>query len=183
MSSGLRSVGYDAIQESDDWVATILAQPFGHRPGATFDYDTGVLQLLSAVLRRATGLSLKELARRELFGPLRAELVGWRVDPTGLELGGNDAHVRPRDLARFGELYRNGGCVHGRTLLSADYVRASVAPQIIPDSRTVNHARFPSAATATSGGRWRSTRARRSRRSATVGSSSWSSPAASWSWR
>ena len=143
MSSGLRSVGYDAIQESDDWVATILAQPFGHRPGATFDYDTGVLQLLSAVLRRATGLSLTELAQRELFGPLRAELVGWRVDPTGLELGGNDAHVRPRDLARFGELYRNGGRVDGRTLLPADYVRASTAPQIVPDSGTVNHDTLP----------------------------------------
>ena len=141
MSSGLRSVGYDAIQESDDWVATILAQPFGHRPGATFDYDTGVLQLLSAVLRRATGLSLKELARRELFGPLRAELVGWRVDPTGLELGGNDAHVRPRDLARFGELYRNGGRVDGRTLLSADYVRASVAPRSFSTpGRSTRHA-------------------------------------------
>jgi len=143
MSSGLHPVNYGAIQQSPDWVEMLLRQSFDHRPGDGFVYDTPVLQLLSAVLQRATGLSMREQVSRNLLGPIGAELVHWRLDAQGLALGGNDAYLRPRDLVRLGELYRRGGMWSGDTVLSGDYVRQATAVQIVPPSPTVNHGTLP----------------------------------------
>lgn len=139
MSSGLRPVDYGDIQQSADWVADIASQPLDDQARGSFRYDTPVLQLLSAVLREASGRSLRALAEDELFGPLGGSTSHWRVDAQGLELGGNDAYLRPRDLARLGELYRNRGRVGGRSLLPADWVRASTSVQIRPESDRINH--------------------------------------------
>jgi CubicO group peptidase (beta-lactamase class C family) len=84
-------------------------------------------------------MSAKELAQRELLDPLDGELVHWRVDSQDIELGGNDAYLRPRDLIKLGELYRLGGSVEGREILAEDFVHASVAAQIKPAEETVNH--------------------------------------------
>ncbi len=139
MSSGLVPVGYGRVQQSDDWVKAVLEQPLDGNAQDTFVYDTPVLQLLTAVLRNAGGMSARELARRELLNPLGAELAYWRVDAQGIELGGNDAYLRSRDLIKLGELYRQGGTFEGREILPRAFVRASTMPQIMPGHDTVNH--------------------------------------------
>lgn len=143
MSSGLEPVSYGRVQQSNDWVRTVLAQPLNRDAQNTFAYDTPVMQLLTAVLRSASGRSARELAQRELLAPLDAELVHWRVDAKGIALGGNDAYLRPRDLIKLGELYRRGGTLQGRNLLPREFVRASTAIQILPDVDTINHGTLP----------------------------------------
>ena len=139
MSSGLSPVSYEAIQHSSDWVRMLLAQPLRRGSGRTFTYDTPVLQILSAVLRNAGGMSLSDLAQQELLGPLGGRLIHWRVDARGLELGGNDAFLRPRDLLQLGELYRLNGEYGGRRILPESYVAAATSAQIKPASPTANH--------------------------------------------
>lgn len=139
MSTGLEPVDYGAIQQSDDWVERLLRQPVLEEATGEFAYDTPVLQLLSAVLHRASGRSPQELARTELFGPMGGQLSYWRTDPQGLALGGNDAYVRPRDLVEFGELYLRDGNSGVARLLPRDYATASIGVQIEPESETVNH--------------------------------------------
>lgn len=139
MSTGLESVDYGAIQQTDDWVDRLLRQPVLDGATGKFAYDTPVLQLLSAVLHRASGRTPQELAREELFGPMGGQLSYWRTDPQGLALGGNDAYLRPRDLIAFGELYLRGGTSGGTRLLPRDYVTASTNVQIEPERGTVNH--------------------------------------------
>jgi len=143
MSSGLPPVDYESIQQSSDWVETLLAQPLNEHPTDTFVYDTPVLQLLTAVLSKVSGMSVSALAQRELFAHLDGELVYWRVDSRAIELGGNDAYVRPRDLIKLGELYRLGGSFEGREILPEEFVRASTAVQIMPRIEMVNHDTLP----------------------------------------
>lgn len=143
MSSGLQPINYGAIQQSDDWVKTLLAQPFKDEAKDSFFYDTPVLQLLTAVLNEASGMSISELVQLELLAPLDAELVHWRVDAQGLELGGNDAYLRPRDLIKLGELYRLDGSFAGREILPEEFVHASTAVQIMPKVKMVNHNTLP----------------------------------------
>ncbi len=139
MSSGLQPVAYGRIQRSANWVDTLLAQPVQDEYQGKFRYDTPVLQLLAAVLHQASGLSLSQLAQRELLSPLDAQIVYWREDSQGIELGGNDAYLRPRDLIKFGELYRKEGKFGNQQILPKTFAQASISEQIMPNQMMVNH--------------------------------------------
>jgi len=143
MSTGLQPVDYGRIQQTDDWVQTLLSQPVDSETQRTFVYDTPVLQLLSGVLQNISGMSVSALAQRELFMPLHGELVYWRTDARGIELGGNDAYVRSRDLIMLGELYRLGGHFEGHEILPKSFVEASVSRQIMPERDMINHNTLP----------------------------------------
>ncbi len=126
MSSGLPVLDYGAFQDSPDWVGFLLdGGPLRHPPGAKLTYDTNHMQLVSAILERATH-GLLAYANRKLMGPIGGRVDTWRVAPDGVPMGGNDAYLRPRDLIRLGELFRTGGTWEGRRVVSADWVRQSL---------------------------------------------------------
>jgi CubicO group peptidase (beta-lactamase class C family)/peptidoglycan/xylan/chitin deacetylase (PgdA/CDA1 family) len=139
MTSGLAPVGYGAFQDSEHWVETLLDSPVRAPSGRDFLYDTPAVHLLTAILTRVSGVPARDLANRYLLGPLGTELVGWRRGPQGIDMGGNDAFLRPRGLIRLGELYRLGGLFQGRRLLSAEFVRESIRHQVDVPEPTVNH--------------------------------------------
>ncbi len=114
-----------------------------HPHGSAYAYDTPVVDLLAAVLERVSGRSLRDLADRELFAPLGGGVVWWRRDTAGVDMGGNDAFVRPRDLVRLGELFRRGGVWNGRRILSEAYAREAVTPQMRTGEPMVNHGTLP----------------------------------------
>lgn len=124
-----------AVQEQEDWVAAVLAGERYSGPDNPFLYDMPVLQLLTAVLTRASGAPLDRLVERHLP---ELNLVYWRADPGGLALGGNDAYLEPHDLLMLGELCRNGGRLRGRQALSTDYIQAATSLQSQPKVRFIN---------------------------------------------
>lgn len=94
-----------------DWVRRILARPLVAEPGseAAFTYSSGNTHVLSAVLQSATGMSTCEFAQRHLFGPLGISPEHWGRDPMEVFTGGFSLYLRPRELARFGQVYLDGG--------------------------------------------------------------------------
>ena len=54
-----------------------LEQPMVAPPGQIWNYNSGSTELLGAVLRKATGKPLDQLARTMLFGPLGITDVEW----------------------------------------------------------------------------------------------------------
>ena len=143
MASGLTPTGYGEVQRSDDWVATVLSRPVEPALRDHFRYDTPVLQLLSLVLEQASGRNLVQVANETLLEPLGSEIAYWRRDASDLPLGGNDAFLLPRGLIQLGELYRRGGSMNGQRLLDADFVQASITPQIQTGEPTINHGTLP----------------------------------------
>ena len=129
MSSGLRWVEDRTeyqIQRKRDWVRAVLAAPLRHRPGTHFLYSTGNTHVASAVLQRATGMKTSAFARKYLFGPLGITAEHWGHDPRGVDSGGYNVYLTPRELAKFGLLYAQGGLWHGQRVLPASAVaRAS----------------------------------------------------------
>lgn len=114
---------------SPDWVRFVLSRPFVDEPGGTMLYSTGNSHLLSAILTRVSGSSTLALGREWLGRPLGIEIPAWDRDPQGIYLGGNNMALSPRALLRLGELYRNGGIVDGRRVLSEDWIQRSWTPQ------------------------------------------------------
>lgn len=129
MQAGLeRTSGpnYGRWVASENWVRAALARPFVDEPGGQMLYSTGSSHLLSAILTKLSGRSLRALAR-DWLGPLQEfEIGGWDRDPQGIYLGGNQMAMSTRSLLAFGELYRNGGQTSaGEQLVSAQWIENS----------------------------------------------------------
>jgi CubicO group peptidase (beta-lactamase class C family)/septal ring factor EnvC (AmiA/AmiB activator) len=128
MTSGLESTSYETYGEwtaGSDWIRGALALALVAEPGSQFQYSTGNTHLLSAVLTAATGMSTREYAESRLFGPLGVRIKGWARDPNGVHIGGNDLSLTPREMARFGQLFLDGGHLGGSQIVPADWVATS----------------------------------------------------------
>lgn len=128
MRSGLESTSsrnYGRWVASPNWVRYAITRPLVSPPGERMVYSTGNTHLLSAMLTRATGQNTHAFARDRLASPLGIRLPAWPRDPQGVYFGGNDMLISPRDLLRFGELYRNGGEFEGRQIVPRDWVVGS----------------------------------------------------------
>lgn len=122
-TSGLQN--YGRWVQSPNWVSFALSREFIDEPGGNMMYSTGNTHLLSAILTDATGASTWDLAREWLGKPLEINIPQWARDPQGIYFGGNEMSLSPRDMLRFGELYRYGGMYQGKRIVSEDWVRAS----------------------------------------------------------
>lgn len=112
MRAGLESTSganYGRWVSSRSWLGFALSRPFVDEPGGRMVYSTGSSHILGAVLTRATGRSLQELAQAWLGTPLGFTVPEWARDPQGFHFGGNDMALTPRALLAFGECCRNGG--------------------------------------------------------------------------
>jgi len=107
----------------------VLGLPTTAPPGQEFFYNTGALTLVSAIVRKATGQPLDELARAALFEPLGIAGVEWSRVKGDTDAGGG-LRMRPRDMAKIGQLVLAGGRWNGRQLVSREWIETSTAPKI-----------------------------------------------------
>lgn len=120
-----------AMMRSPDWAAFTLGLPLAHEPGTRFGYCSPVSHLLAVALRRATGVSALDYARRHLFGPLGIVSADWPVDATsGDPHGWGDLALTRHDLARLGLLYLAEGRWGDTRVLPREWVRAALSPQV-----------------------------------------------------
>ncbi len=132
MRSGLETTSnrnYGRWVSSPNWVRHVLQRPFEDEPGGRMIYSTGSSHLLSAIITRVSGVSTLEFARRHLGTPLGITIPAWTRDPQGIYLGGNEMHLRPRDLLKIGELYLNEGRAGSRQVVPAGWIRESSEPR------------------------------------------------------
>jgi CubicO group peptidase (beta-lactamase class C family) len=131
-TSGLASTSgehYGAWVSTGDWSRAALARPLLEPPGEEFRYSTGNTHLVAAMLAAAAGEDLLAYARRELLDPLGIGAVAWDESPEGVRFGGNGLAMTPRDAARFGLLYLQGGHWGGAQVVPADWVESSTRVQ------------------------------------------------------
>jgi len=117
------------MMRSSDWVRFVLDRPMVAQPGTTFNYSSGVSHLLSAIIQEATGMRTISFAHTHLFEPLDISRVHWPSDPHGIAFGAGGLRLRPRDMAKLGQLYLQGGVWNGQQVVSAEWVEASIAKQ------------------------------------------------------
>lgn len=81
-------------------------------------------------LQKTSGKALDEIAREALLEPLGITDVEWTRFPNGDVRGYAGLRLRPRDLAKIGQLVLNRGIWHGRQIIPADWITESTTPQI-----------------------------------------------------
>lgn len=112
MSGGLEweeNVTEMNFDRDESFVRQILELDQIDEPGERFSYNTGLTQLLSAVIAEATGGSTCEFAHKELFAPIGVTVDHWLTDPDGYHAGGHSMFMTPRELALVGQLVLDEG--------------------------------------------------------------------------
>jgi CubicO group peptidase (beta-lactamase class C family) len=114
----------------DDYVAYALAKPVIRVPGTEWWYNSGCSMTLGEILRSATGLGADQFASLYLFGPLGIRTYDWPIMAGGHVSTHGGLYLRPRDMAKFGQLYLQDGMWNGERVISEEWVVASTRPFI-----------------------------------------------------
>jgi len=129
MTTGLDWPEEDAtfrqLYGSRDWVQFVMDEPMRRQPGSEFLYCSGCSHVLSAIIQQQAGMNTRDFAQRELFEPLGINDAVWDTDTTGIPIGGWGLQLTPREMAKLGYLYLNGGVWDGRQIVSAGWVKAA----------------------------------------------------------
>ncbi|NJD20014.1 MAG: beta-lactamase family protein [Gemmatimonadetes bacterium] len=99
----------------EDPVRFVLDRPLAHAPGSRMDYHSGSTVLLGEIVRRVSGMDLHAFAEQWLFGPLGITGTKWAHcrNAPGVAYAGGGLYMRPRDMAKIGQLHLQGGCGTG----------------------------------------------------------------------
>jgi CubicO group peptidase (beta-lactamase class C family) len=115
------------MNRAPDACRYVLGLPATAPPGQGFFYNTGALALVSAIIRKATGRPLDEFARATLFEPLGITAVEWMRRKGDTDAGGG-LRLRPRDMAKIGQLVLAGGRWSDRRIVSKAWIDVSTTP-------------------------------------------------------
>jgi CubicO group peptidase (beta-lactamase class C family) len=119
--------GLHQMRESEDWVQFVLDLPMEGEPGERFEYCNGASFLLSGIIQETTGMSAKEYAEENFFGPLGIADVDWSSNPQGISVGYSELRMHPQDMAKIGVLYLNEGRWDGEQIVPSTWVNSSTS--------------------------------------------------------
>ena len=125
---------YATIIGSDNWIELTLGLPVVYEPGTYYAYNTGGSHVLSAILQEATGQKAADFAAERLFAPLGIGSHEWIESPQGESSGGFGLFLTPREMAKLGFLFLNGGRWEDVQIVPADYAAAATTYQSAGDS-------------------------------------------------
>jgi len=111
------------LEWSKDWIQFTLNQPMDADPGTKWVYNSGGSQLLSGIIRAATGRFIDDYANEFLFRPIGIRDFSWKKTPTGHPDTEGGLYLAAPDLARIGYLYLRDGMWNGRRILPASWVK------------------------------------------------------------
>jgi CubicO group peptidase (beta-lactamase class C family) len=125
------------------WDRFYLDRPMVTEPGTVWQYDSGGVILMSAILKQRSGLHADAYADRYLFAPLGIERTSWFRNRDGHPHTGGGLDLLPRDMARFGLLYLRGGRWGDQQVVPAWWVEESTRRHVDfepPHGRSIGYA-------------------------------------------
>jgi len=106
-----------------------LAAPVTHKPGTLFYYNSPATFMLSAIIQKVSGKTVRDFLMPRLFEPLGIAQPDWDLTPQGYSHGASGLHMRTEDIAKFGQLYLQRGEWEGRRLLPAAWIDVATSRQ------------------------------------------------------
>lgn len=120
-----------AMDLAADRYRYILSRPIAAVAGERFAYSGGDVALLAEIIARATHRPIDHYARERLFAPLGIRHFEWLRDHNGIPIAASGLRLRPRDMARIGQLVAADGLWRGRQLVSKDWITAMTTPRAL----------------------------------------------------
>ena len=117
-------------QVETSWVAEFFKIPVVFEPGSHFVYSSALSFMLSAIVTKTTGQSLRDFLEPRMFRPLGITDLTWGASPNGINSGGNGLSWTTADTLKLGILHSNRGAWKGRQIIPGDWVDESTRLQV-----------------------------------------------------
>ncbi len=114
-----------------DSVDFVLTRAIVAEPGEEYAYSSGLSHVIAEANNHASGESHLAFIQRRLFNPMGITTATWDTDLSGRHWGGTGLRIRPRDMAKIGQLALQGGLWQGRRLVSREWVAESTSGQTV----------------------------------------------------
>ena len=117
---------------TSDWVKFALELPMDDQKtiGSQWAYFTAGVVVLGDILNQTVPGGLEEYGHKKLFEPLGIENYQWQYTPQKVPNTAGGLQMNALDLAKYGQLYKNGGAWNGQQLVPKEWVESSLARQI-----------------------------------------------------
>jgi CubicO group peptidase (beta-lactamase class C family) len=113
-----------AMENAPDRYRFILDRRIVGEPGLRWIYSGGATALLGRLLAKGTGQTLPDFARTALFEPLGIGHFEWIRGADGTPSAASGLRLKPRDLARIGQMMLQNGQWNGRAVVPSAWVEA-----------------------------------------------------------
>ena len=108
----------------------ILSKPLINEPGTKWYYNGGGTNLVGQVIQRGSGMRLDYFADKYLFDPLGIRSSKWVYINRDFVYCSGDLRLRPRDMAKLGQLVLDKGTWKGSRVVSAEWVERMTQKQV-----------------------------------------------------
>jgi CubicO group peptidase (beta-lactamase class C family) len=132
MSTGQEKADVDRIHDAAPDAMDpkrFFSAPVKQKPGTLFYYNSPASNMLSAVVQKVSGQTMRDYLVSRLFAPLGIPPPYWEQTPQGLTVGSSGLHLCTEDIARFGQLLLQRGEWQGRRLLPAEWIDLATSRQ------------------------------------------------------
>lgn len=118
------------MEMAPDRYRFILERPFIAAPGERWIYNGGASALLGRLIELGSGMSLLDFARVKLFDPLGITQVEWVTGADGVYSAASGLRLRPRDLAKIGQLILQHGTWQGQAVVPHAWLNQALTTRI-----------------------------------------------------
>ncbi len=116
---------------SKDSVAFTLSTDFVNEPGTVFTYSGGYVTVVGEILKNATETeSVLDYFNQSTLADMELGEIGWMKQWDGRQNTAGGVLMRPRDLAKIGQMVLDGGTWKGKRILPEQWIKGSLAPHI-----------------------------------------------------
>ena len=129
MSSG-KQPSFLSDKSKIDWIEDYINSPWVFEPGEKFLYINENIFMLSAIINRVTGMTMREYLTPRLFEPLGIDFPFWETDRNGIEAGGWGLYLKTEDIAKLTLCYVQKGMYNGVQVIPAEWAELATARQI-----------------------------------------------------
>lgn len=119
-----------AMTDGDDWLPFVLSHKLIEPPGTRFNYAGGMTVLLGEIVSRTSGMDLGGFAEQYLFHPMGIYIEGWHRSPRGVVNCQGGLYLRPRDMAKIGQMMLDKGVWQGQRIVSEQWVEESLKTRV-----------------------------------------------------
>ena len=118
------------MTDAPDPCRYVLEQPVARPPGIAYAYNGGLTTLLATILHKTSGRPIDALAAEMLLDPLGIRDVDWVRYADGTANAASGLRMRPRDLARIGQLVLDRGTWNGGRIVSEAWIGEATSPHV-----------------------------------------------------
>ena len=122
---------YETDQSSVDY---ILSLPKNYEPGIVYQYNDGSPHLISAAIQERYGKPLSDFADEFLFKPLGITEWKWEAAKDGITFGAVSIFMKPRDIAKFGQLLLQNGRWGNEQIVDSSWIAEATKPVVTMQS-------------------------------------------------